>query len=118
MGYLYYFTPKVRNITKRSNKVCKVVDKIKGFDFFKYIKFLVEKTGKNIKEQTLAYKELTLLNFDEQLNKTKLEERHYNLMLKIVEKAVTFEFLNKYQKNHLIDLRNKIIDKKNKDNFS
>ena len=117
MGYLYYFGQKVKNFTKAKNKVCKVVNKIKGFDFFKYVKFLIEKTGNNSKEQILAYKELTLLNFDYHLNNTKLEERHYNIIFKIFEKALAFEFLNKGQKNHLINLRNKVIDKKNKDNF-
>ena len=48
---------------KLKNKVCKTNNKIKGFSFFKFLKFLVGRIEYNEKEQIMAYKEIA--TFDE-----------------------------------------------------
>ena len=117
IGYLYSFDPKLKDFPKLSNKVCKFTDKIKGFDSMKYSKFLVEKAGNNTKEQILAYKGIMNANFDYYLNNSKLETRHYEIMFFILDNALEFSFLNKGQKNDLILLKNKVNERKRKDNF-
>ena len=117
LGYLYSFDPKVKDFPKVNNKVCKVTDKIKEFDSMKYSKFLVEKAGNNTKEQILAYKGIMNTNFDYYLNNTKLETKHYEIMFFILDNALKFSFLSKGQKNDLILLKNKVIERKRKDNF-
>ncbi len=117
MGYLYSFDPKVKDFPRVSNKVCKVTDKIKGFDPMKYSKFLVEKAGNNTIEQILAYKGIMNANFDYYLNNTELERRHYEIMFFILDNALEFNFLNKGQKNDLILLKNKVIERRRKDNL-
>ena len=113
IGYMYKIQQK-KNIIEKSNKICKVVDKLKNFDFFKFLKFLVEKTGKEEKEQIMAYKEITSINYDLHFNNIKMEERHYSILLYIFNKALEFEFLNKSQKDFLIHLKNKVLQKKYK----
>jgi hypothetical protein len=117
MGYLYSFDPKVKDFPKVKNKICKVTDKIKGFDSMKYSKFLVEKAGNNTIEHILAYKGIMNANFDYYLNNTKLETRHYEIMFFILDNALKFSFLNKGQKNDLILLKNKVIERRRKDNL-
>ena len=117
IGYLYDRGEKVKYIPKEKNIICKVVDKIKDFDKLKYIKFLVEKVGNNLKEQIFVYKELLSVNFLSYLYNIKLEKRHYEIMLKILEKFFTLEFLKKPQKDYLIELKNRVMKKKIRDNF-
>ena len=116
IGYLYSFDPKVKDFPKLNNKVCKVIDKIKGFDVMKYTKFLVEKAGNNTKEQILAYNGIMNANFDYHLNNTKLETKHYDIMFFILDKALEFIFLSKGQKDDLIKLKIKVIERKSKNN--
>ena len=117
IGYIYDRGEKVKYIPKEKNIICKVVDKIKDFDKLKYIKFLVEKVGNNLKEQIFVYKELLSVNFLSYLYNIKLEKRHYEIMLKILEKFFTLEFLKKPQKDYLIELKNRVMKKKIRDNF-
>ena len=116
IGYLYSFDPKVKDFPKLNNKVCKVIDKIKGFDLMKYTKFLVEKAGNNTKEQILAYNGIMNANFDYHLNNTKLDTKHYDIMFFILDKALEFNFLSKGQKDDLIKLKNKVYERKSKNN--
>ena len=83
----------------------------------KYSKFLVEKAGNNTIEQILAYKGIMNANFNYYLNNTKLETRHYEIMFFILDNALEFSFLNKGQKNDLILLKNKVIERRRKDNL-
>ena len=117
IGYIYDRGEKVKYIPKEKNIICKVVDKIKDFDKLKYIKFLVEKVGNNLKEQIFVYKELLSVNFLSYLYNIKLEKRHYEIMVKILEKFFTLEFLKKPQKDYLIELKNRVMKKKIRDNF-
>ena len=112
VGYVYFIGQKRKYFKKNENKVCKVIDKLKNFSKFKYIKFLVEKTGNNFKEQNFAYRQITELKFDNFFNNTNFNERHYNIVLKIFEQSLTFKYLNKKQKDYLILIRNKIIERK------
>ena len=117
IGYLYNIGEKVKYTPKEENKVCKIVDKIKNFDQFKFIKFLVEKVNNNLKEQFFVFTQLISLNFLSHLYNDKLDERHYKIMIKILEKFLTFEFLNKEQKNYLNELKIRVIKKKKRDNI-
>ena len=117
LGYLYYKGENIKYIPKEGNKVCKVVDKIKNFDQFKYTKFLVEKTGHNLNEQMIAYKQLILVNVLYHIYNLKLDSRHYKIMLKVLDKCLTFEFLSKRKKDFIIELKNKVLKKKKRDNI-
>ena len=117
IGYLYDREEKVKFIPKEENKVCKVVDKIKNFDMIIYIKFLVEKTGNNLKEQLMAYKEFLSINFLSRLYNNKLDGKHYKIMIYILDKFLTFEFLNQEKKNYLNELKNRVIKKKKRDDI-
>ena len=118
IGYLYDRGEKIKFIPKEENKECKVVDKLKNFDMIMYIKFLVEKTGNNLKEQLMAYKEFLSINFLSRLYNNKLDGKHYKIMLQILDKYLTFEFLNQEQKNYLNELKNRVIKKKKRDNIN
>ena len=117
IGYLYYKGKKVKYSPNEKSKKCKVIDKIKDFDHFKFTKFLVENTGNNFKEQMVAYKQLRSLNFLYQIYNIKLDHRHYKIMLKILNKSLAFEFLSKDKKDYIIEIKNKVLKRKKRDNI-
>ena len=110
IGYLYYKGKKVKYSPNEKSKKCKVIDKIKDFDHFKFTKFLVENTGNNLKEQMVAYNQITSLNFFYQINNKKMEKRHFKIMLKILDKSSTFEFLSQEKKEYIMKIKNKILE--------
>ena len=63
VGYLYFEKKRVQYTPKEKSRVCKVVDKLKDFDEYKYTRYIVEKTGNDLKEQIFAYKKMMSLNF-------------------------------------------------------
>ena len=111
-GYLYYKGNKVEYYYNKKRKECKAIDKLKDFDSFKYVKFLVEKTGNNFKEQFFAYRQLVKLNIIYHIYNVRLDERHFKIIQKILDKALTFEFLTKEQKDYLAELNNKVLKSK------
>ena len=78
---------------------------------------MVENTGNNFKEQMVAYKQLKSLNFLYQIYNIKLDNRHYKIMLKILDKSLTFEFLTKDKKDYIIEIKNKVLKRKKRDNI-
>ena len=116
-GYLYSLD-KIKNVQfKHLNKTCKIVNKIKNFDYFKFLKFLVDKRCKEENDQKIAYREIISINYERYLSKIKMDKRHYKILFYILTKALQFEFLNKKQKNVLGSIRRKIMFKKNKENI-
>ena len=113
LGYHYNIGKKGKNIVAK-NKVCKPNNKIKDFSFFKFLKFLVTKAGKDEKNQIMAYREMTLgVNYKKYLKKCKMGKKHYEIIYFIFDKILEFEFLNKERKDNIIRLRNKFFKKKN-----
>ena len=112
VGYLYFVYKKFEYLPNEKSKVCKSIDQIKDFDWFKYTKFLVENTGNNLKEQMVAFKQLISLDFLEQKDNKKLDDRHYKIMLKILDKSLTFEFLSEDKKDYIIEIKNEVLKSK------
>ena len=117
VGYLYYIYKKQKYLPNEKSRKCKVINKIKDFDEFKYTKFLIEKTGNNLKEQIIAYRQLIALNFLYQIYNLKLDSRHYKIMLKILDSSLNFEFLKKEKKSYIIEIKNKVLKRKKRDNI-
>lgn len=116
IGYYYYFDPKRKILPKLKNKVCKTNNKIKGFSFFKFLKFLVGRIEYNEKEQIMAYKEI--VTFDEYnyyFNSYKMGKEHYDIIFYILNKTLEFEFLKDEQKDKIIQLKNRFIEKRNRE---
>ena len=112
IGYLYFVYKKFKYLPNEKSKVCKAIDQLKDFDWFKYTKFLVENTGNNFKEQMVAYKRLMSLDFLDQIDNKKLDDRHYKIMLKILDKSLTFEFLSEDKKDYIIEIKNEVLKRK------
>ena len=118
VGYLYTFEQKEKKIYKLENKVCRTINnKIKGFDFVKFLKFLVWKTGNDEKEQNMAYTEILSVNYDYLLNKISLHKKIYQIIINILNTALQFQFLNVSKKENLIKLKQKVIQKSVQDNI-
>ena len=84
---------------------------VKGFDFVKFMKFLVWKTGNDEKEQNMAYHEIFSVNYDYLLNTISLHKKIYQIIINILNTALQFQFLNVSKKENLIKLKHKIIQK-------
>ncbi len=112
IGYLYFVYNKFEYLPNEKSKVCKAIDQLKDFDWFKYTKFLVENTGNNFKEQMVAYKRLMSLDFLDQIDNKKLDDRHYKIMLKILDKSLTFDFLSEDKKDYITELKNEVLESK------
>ena len=115
-GYYRNIGNERRNSTKSNSKVCKPNDKLKDFSYFKFLKFLVSKAGNNEKYQIMAYKEMiTGVKYENYLNDFKMGKKHYEFLFYIFDKALEFEFLNKEQKEKIQNLKNRAIEKRNRD---
>lgn len=113
LGYYYSIDKNRKNFSKSKNKLCKPNNKIKNFSFFKFLKFLVGKTDKNEKEQIMAYKEITTyINYNYYFNNFQMKKEHYEILFYIFNKTLEFEFLNKNQKDEIMLLKNRTIEKK------
>ena len=115
-GYYRNVGPNRRISSKIGNKVCKSNGKIRDFSFFKFLKFLVAKAGKNEKYQIMAYKEVTTgVNYNNYLNDFKMSKKHFEILFYIFDNALEFNFLNEQQKDYLRRLRNRAIEKRNRE---
>ena len=116
-GY-YYSLHEPNQINKVDNKICKVNNKIKGFSNFKLVKFLVEKSSSNDLEQNNIYDELFFVDHRYYLSdKYKLEKRHYQILFSIFDKMLEWKALSKEKHDYIVNLRNKTLEKKMKDNI-
>lgn len=109
IGYLYFHGPKEKVFPILNPKVCKSNDKIKNFDSFKFLKFLVEKNSHNELEEKMIYRELMSINFNFYFNNFKLGQKHYQIMFYIFDKALEFNHLEREQKDDIIKLKNLTI---------
>ena len=115
-GYYRNVGPNRRISSKIKNKVCKSNGKIRDFSFFKFLKFLVAKAGKNEKDQIMAYKEVTTgVNYNNYLNDFKMSKKHFEILFYIFDNALEFNFLNEQQKDYLRRLRSRAIEKRNRE---
>ena len=115
IGYYYCFDQRRKILPKFKNKVCKTNNKIKGFSFFKFLKFLVGRIEHNEKEQIMAYKEIATFNeYNYYLNRYKMGKEHYDIIFYIFNKTLEFEFLKENQKDKIIKLKNRFIEKRNR----
>ena len=118
-GYYRNIGNERRNSTKANNKVCKPNDKIKDFSYFKFLKFLVSKAGNNDKYQKMAYMEVTTgIKYENYLNDFKMGQKHYELLFYIFDKVLEFDFLDEHQKENIRRLRNRAIEKRNRDKIN
>ena len=115
-GYYRNVGPNRRISSKIKNKVCKSNGKIRDFSFFKFLKFLVAKAGKNEKDQIMAYKEVTTgVKYNNYLNDFKMSKKHFEILFYIFDNALEFNFLNEQQKDYLRRLRSRAIEKRNRE---
>ena len=115
-GYYRNVGKNRRPSSKINKKVCKLNDKIKDFSYFKFLKFLVARAGENDKDQIMAYKEVaTGVKYDNYFNGFKMSKKHFEIIFFIFDNALKFNFLNKEQKDNLMRLRNRAIEKRNRD---
>ena len=118
LGYYYSLDQKKDRKIINKNIVCKDNNKLKGFDKFKFVKFLVDKNNKNDKEKLITYDEandISCIN-NRLFYQMKLDNRHFEIMFFVFDNMLKWDILNQDQKAHLIHLRNKVIDKRNQYN--
>ena len=60
----------------------------------------------------VAYKRLMSLDFLDQIDNKKLDDRHYKIMLKILDKSLTFDFLSEDKKDYITELKNEVLESK------
>ena len=113
-GYYYSFEDK-KQAKIIENKVCKVNNKLKKIGFFKYLKFLIEHTIMNDDDKIRTYNEFRVLDI-KKIFKTILDDRHYKLIFYVLDKLLEWNCLEPSQRTNIINFKNKVIDKRNKDN--
>ena len=113
-GYYYSFEDK-KQAKIIENKVCKVNNKLKKIGFFKYLKFLIEHTIMNDDDKIRTYNEFSVLDI-KKIFKTILDDRHYKLIFYVLDKLLEWNCLEPSQRTNIINFKNKVIDKRNKDN--
>ena len=113
-GYYYSFEDK-KQAKIIENKVCKVNNKLKKIGFFKYLKFLIEHTIMNDDDKIRTYNEFSVLDL-KKIFKTILDDRHYKLIFYVLDKLLEWNCLEPSQRTNIINFKNKVIDKRNKDN--
>ena len=113
-GYYYSFEDK-KQAKIIENKVCKVNNKLKKIGFFKYLKFLIEYTVVNDDDKIRTYNEFSVLDI-KKIFKTILDDRHYKLIFYVLDKLLEWNCLEPSQRTNIINFKNKVIDKRNKDN--
>ena len=113
-GYLYSFDQKGKEFPQLENKKCKENNKIKDVDDFKFIKFLAEYTKDNIKEKTMFFNEIMIIDYHKYLKK-KLNEKQYQVIFSVFDKILESNFLTNEQKNKVSKLKNRFIEKMGED---
>ena len=111
-GYYYSKDEKKNKFPKMENKVCKVNNKIKGFGWYKYYKFLVDKKSKDDKEKNMIINEMKFGDPRKGLT-MKLDDKHYQILFYTYDKMLEWNCWNKEQRNYIIEQKNKVIKKYN-----
>ena len=114
VGYLYFEKKRVQYIPKEKSRVCKVVDKLKGFDEYKYIRYITEKAGNNSKEQIFAYRKIMSLNILYLIYNTELNERQLDVLVKILDAFLTNKYFKNSKKSYMMELKTKVLKRKKK----
>ena len=83
--------------------------------FFKYLKFLIEHTSKNDDDKIRTYSEFSVLSINKIFIMI-LDDRHYKLIFCVLDKLLEWNCLEQSQRTNIINFKNKVIDKRNKDN--
>ena len=97
-GYYYSKDEKKNKFPKMENKVCKVNNKIKGFGWYKYYKFLVDKKSKDDKEKNMIINEMKFGDPRKGLT-MKLDDKHYQILFYTYDKMLEWNRWNKEQRN-------------------
>ena len=114
VGYLYFEKKRVQYTPKEKSRVCKVVDKLKGFDEYKYIRYITEKAGNNSKEQIFAYRKIMSLNILYLIYNTELNERQLDVLVKILDAFLTNKYFKNSKKSYMMELKTKVLKRKKK----
>ena len=111
-GYYYSKDEKENGFPKMENKVCKINNKIKGFGWYQYYKFLVDKKSKDDKEKNMIINEMKIGDPRKSLT-MKLDDKHYQILFYIYDKMLEWNCWDKKQRNYIIEQKNKFIKKYN-----
>ena len=115
VGYLYSFDQKGNEYPKKNNLKCKVNNKLKDIDSFKFLKFINEYTKNNEKEIIMLYNEIIIVNYHYYFKEKKLRKKHYESIISVFDKILENNYLNDIQKNKIKQLKNNAIENSNKD---
>ena len=115
IGYIYSVGEKDNRFPLNKNKMCKINDKIKKFGFYKFFKFMIDKYSDTDVKKNLIVCEMKSNDLNKYFNMT-LGKIHYQIMFYVYDTILKWTNLSILQKNYINDLRNKAIEKKNKDN--
>ena len=67
----------------------------------------------------MAYMEVTTgIKYENYLNDFKMGQKHYELLFYIFDKVLEFDFLDEHQKENIRRLRNRAIEKRNRDKIN
>ena len=69
----------------------------------------------NDDDKIRTYNEFSVLDI-KKIFKTILDERHYKLIFYVLDKLLEWNCLEPSQRTNIINFKNKVIDKRNKDN--
>jgi len=111
-GYIYSFDEKKNKFPLINKKVCKINNKVKGFGFYKFYQFLVDKSSKNDLEKNNILAEMKSIDSRNKLN-MKLSDEYYQIIFHIYDTMLKWEFYNEQHTNYIINIKNKIIKKRN-----
>ena len=113
-GYAYSLDEKQNRFPLINKTVCKINNKVKRFGWYKYYKFLVDKSSKNDLEKNNILVEIKFPDDRKKLD-MKLNDENYQVLFYIYDTMLKWEFYNKYKTNYILKLKNKIIKKRNED---
>ena len=95
--------------------MCEINNKVKKFGWFKYYKFLVDKSSKNDLEKKNIITELKFPHMRSFIDLLKLSDEYYQIVFYIYDTMLKLEFYNKEETNYILYLKNKAINKRNRD---
>ena len=116
-GYVYTSGEKKNRFPLLNNKVCKINNKIKGFGWYKYYKFLVDKCSINDLEKNNIIVEMKFPDGRKKLD-MKLDNEYYQILFYIYDTMLNWKYYNQEQRNYILELKNKTITKRNGDNIN
>ena len=115
-GYVYSLDEKKNRFPLLKNKVCKINNKLKGFGWYKYYKFLVDKSSINDLEKNNIIAEMKSPDRRKKLD-MKLDNEYYQILFYIYDTMLNWKYYNQEQRNYILELKNKTITKRNGNNI-